>query len=319
MKTLADQSGLTIVELMIAMTIGLLLILIATGLLLSSRAAYVARDQHIQVQETGRYAMEILSRAIRQAGYRNPDTAYLLPYNSAEREPDVVGMDAASLKRSTAGMDVAGASAVVNGSDVLALRFSGDIAIFNCAGFAVPAPASPLVAGEDNGGSIFFVGRDRSGEPELRCKYRSRQGWNADAIARGIESFQVLYGVDVDGDAAVDRYVNASDIEAMDDAMTLRGENAIVRLADRKRRTHWKKVRSVKVSILVRSAQSARYGDATTSYHLFDDAYTDTSDIGVHISEMEIARIERKRIRKVFTQTIQLRNGNAAVVLPGRP
>ena len=90
MKTLADQSGLTIIELMISMTIGLLLILIATGLLLSSRAAYVAQDQHIQVQETGRYAMEILSRAIRQAGYRNPDTAYLLPYNSAEREPDAV-------------------------------------------------------------------------------------------------------------------------------------------------------------------------------------------------------------------------------------
>lgn len=311
MKTLADQNGLTIVELMIAMTIGLILILIATGLLLSSRAAYMAQDQHVQVQETGRYAMEILSRAIRQAGYENPDTAYLLPYNSAGRDPDVVGMDAASIKRSTAGMDVAPASMVVNGSDVLALRFSGDVAVFNCAGVAV--------AGGDDGRSIFFVARDRSGEPELRCKYRSRQGWNADAIARGVESFQVLYGVDVDGDTAVDRYVNASDIEAMDDAMILRGENAVVRLADRKRRTHWKLVRSVTVSILVRSAQSVRYGDSTTRYHLFDDAYTDTRDIGVHISEMDIPRVERKRIRKVFTQTIQLRNGNADAVIPGRP
>ena len=73
------------------------------------------------------------------------------------------------------------------------------------------------------------------------------------------------------------------------------------------------------MSVLVRSVQSARYGEATTRYRLFDDAYTDTSDIGVHISEMDIPRIERKRIRKVFTQTIQLRNGNAAAVLPGRP
>jgi type IV pilus assembly protein PilW len=146
----------------------------------------------------------------------------------------------------------------------------------------------------------------------LRCKYRSARGWNADAIARGIESFQVLYGVDVDGNGVVDRYINASDIEALDDAMTLNGENAIARLADRQSRTHWKKVRAVKVSILVRSAHAARDADAQMTHHLFDAAYQNADDIGVSIAERDMAVTERKRIRKVFTQTIQLRNDGAA-------
>jgi type IV pilus assembly protein PilW len=303
MTTFSRQRGISITELMVAMTIGLFITLLATGLLASNQAAYLAQDQHAQVQETGRYAMEMLARAIRQAGYRNLDAVS----SSADIHPHVTGMDASSLRRTTAGMDTAAASAVVNGSDVLALSYSGDAAMFNCAGLAV------IPSGKDEEAwSMFFVARDRTGEPELRCKYRSARGWNADAIARGIESFQVLYGVDVDGNGVVDRYINASDIEALDDAMTLNGENAIARLADRQSRTHWKKVRAVKVSILVRSAHAARDADAQMTHHLFDAAYQNADDIGVSIAERDMAVTERKRIRKVFTQTIQLRNDGAA-------
>lgn len=300
MKALSDQRGLTITELMVAMTIGLFITLLATGLLLSNQAAYLVQDQHAQVQETGRYAMEMLARAIRHAGYKSLDAVS----STADIHPHVIGMDASSLKRTTAGLDAAASSTVVNGSDVLALSYAGDDAMFNCAGMAVTS-----VAQDEDTWSMFFVAKDRTGEPELRCKYRSRRGWNADAIARGIESFQVLYGVDADGNGVVDRYINARDIVAMDDAIPLNGENAIARLADRQRRTHWKKVRAVKVSILVRSTQAARDDEAKKTYHLFDVAYENTDDIGIRISEQDMPLAERKRIRKVFTQTIQLRNG----------
>lgn len=303
MKAFSHQRGISITELMVAMTIGLFITLLATGLLASNQAAYLAQDQHVQVQETGRYAMEMLARAIRQAGYKNLAAAS----SNADIHPHVIGMDASSLKRTTAGMDAAAASTVVNGSDVLALSYSGDEAMFNCAGLAV------IPGGKDEEAwSMFFVARDRAGEPELRCKYRSRRGWNADAIARGIESFQVLYGIDVDGNGVADRYLNASDIVALDDAMTLNGENAIARLADRQSRTHWKKVRAVKVSILVRSAHAARDGDAQTTHHLFDASYQNAGDIGAMIAEQDMPLTERKRIRKVFTQTIQLRNAGAS-------
>ncbi|RQO33666.1 pilus assembly protein PilW [Herminiimonas sp. KBW02] len=290
-------------ELMVAMTIGLFITLLATGLLASNQAAYLAQDQYAQVQETGRYAMEMLARAIRQAGYKKLDAAS----STTDIHPHVIGMDASSLKRTTAGLDAAASSTVVNGSDVLALSYASDEAMFNCAGMTVTS-----VDKDEDAWSMFFVGRDRTGEPELRCKYRSRRGWNADAIARGIESFQVLYGLDADDNGVVDRYINASDVEAMDDVIPLNGENAIAWLADRQQRTHWKKVRAVKVSILVRSAQAARDEDAKMAYHLFDAAYQNADDIGVHINEQDMPVSERKRIRKVFTQTIQLRNGGAA-------
>ncbi len=309
MRTLFFQSGLTITELMVAMTIGLFITLLATGLLLSSQAAYLAQDQHAQVQETGRYAMEMLARAIRQTGYDKLDA----PANASSTagvHPHVQGIDASSLKRTTEGMDEAASSTVVNGSDVLALSYLGDEAMFNCAGMTAPTSSALDMAGDGNTWNMFFVGRDQTGEPELRCKYRSKRGWSADAIARGIESFQLLYGVDVDGDGMMDRYVNASDIEAMDDAMALNGENAIVRLADRKRRSHWKRVRVIKVSILVRSAQAARDEEAQMTLNLFGDAYQNAHDIGVRINEADIPVAERKRIRKIFTQTIQLRNGD---------
>ena len=48
------------------------------------------------------------------------------------------------------------------------------------------------------GWSIFYVAANGDGEAELRCKYRGASGWGADAIVRGVDSFQVLYGVDTD-------------------------------------------------------------------------------------------------------------------------
>lgn len=303
------ERGLTIVELMIALTLGLFVILAATGLLLSSKTAYLALDQTAQVQETGRYAIEMLSRAIRQAGYENWDGEGIPIRRIPDFSPDITGLDAMSLRRTGAGLAVAASSATVNGSDVLALRFFGDgISITNCAGLLVATAISQQHADEERGWSIFFVARDAGGEPELRCKYRSRTGWSADAIARGVESFQVLYGMDADGDGLLDRFVNADHIDALDDAMLLVGENALTRAADKNRRTHWKRIRSVRVSLLIRSEQVARTDIPRDEYHLFGGVYDRVDDKGTRIHVANLPPAVQKRIRKVFTQTILLRN-----------
>src|SRR5690606_8077392 len=103
------------------------------------------------------------------------------------REAAIAGEDAASL-------GAAGASPV-NGSDVLMLRFmeSADGVMLNCGGFPV---IEPDVDGKYAGQSIFFVGTDSAGEPELRCRYYRNGKAGTDALAPGIESFQVLYGQD---------------------------------------------------------------------------------------------------------------------------
>lgn len=315
----ATQQGLTLIELMIAMALGLFVVLAATGLLLSSKAGYTVQDQIAHIQETGRYATEIIARAARQAGHENWDDATFSSLSAIELSPAILGLDAATLKKTTAGIEHADAKGVVNGSDVLALRFFGDEtaytegAILNCAGLAEAAPSGPD-ADAERGWSIFFVGKDASGEPELRCKYRTKSGWNADAIARGVESFQVLYGIDADADGLPDRYASANAVDALDAQLSLDGENAVVRAADLNRKTHWKKIRAIRIAMLIRGTQAARDDALGARYDLFGALYSDAhaaNDKGVRIEEGALSAAARNRIRKVFEQTIQLRNDAA--------
>lgn len=314
-RYLPVQSGLTLIELMIAMALGLFVLLAATGLLLSSKAGYTVQDQTAHVQESGRYAMEILTRAIRQAGHE--DSRMLPVAMTQEATPNVIGLDAMTLKKTAAGLDGASAKGAVNGSDVLVLRFFGDGTdeqdgtILNCAGLPVAAPDVSDDAESGRGWSIFFVGEDAKGEPELRCKYRTQTGWNADAIVRGVESFQVLYGVDADDDGLPDRFVNADAVDALDGQLPLSGENAVARAMDLQRRTHWKKIRSIRIAILVRGTQPARDDDLSAVYELFGAEYANTyaeRDRGTLVKEGDIPPAERNRLRKIFEQTIQLRN-----------
>lgn len=319
-QALLHQQGLTLIELMIAITLGLFLVLTAIGLLVASKTGYVMQDQQAHIQETGRYAIEILSRAVRQAGYENWHSATMPAQVEAAFSASITGRDAMTLKKTTPELDSLTSTDVVNGSDVLALRFFGDDAdgeegaILNCAGLPVAATSAATGNEQERGWSIFFVAKDSAGEPELRCKYQSKTSWNADAIARGVESFQVLYGLDADGDGVAEQFLNADGLNALDARLLLSGENALARAGDFNRQTHWKKITVIKLGLLVRGSQVARDDALRGEYDLFGAAYGDmhaASDKGSRISESALPAAAKNRIRKVFTHTIQLRNAAA--------
>ncbi|WP_285275951.1 PilW family protein [Halopseudomonas bauzanensis] len=64
------QAGLSLIELMIGIALSLLLILGVTQIFLSSKASYSNNQALSAVQENGRFAIELLSRDIRNAGYK---------------------------------------------------------------------------------------------------------------------------------------------------------------------------------------------------------------------------------------------------------
>ncbi|MBN8430341.1 PilW family protein [Microbulbifer salipaludis] len=64
-----SQKGISLVELMISITIGLILMTGVVQLFLSSRATFSTQQALARVQESGRMAMEFLSEDIRMAGY----------------------------------------------------------------------------------------------------------------------------------------------------------------------------------------------------------------------------------------------------------
>lgn len=298
------QAGLTLIELMLGMMLSLIVLLSLTFFLLGSKANYRLQDQSAQIQETGRYAIDVLSKSIRQAGYMNWNEWHAPVVLADDAEPSILGMDARTLRKTTPALEAV-STGVVNGSDVLALRFFGtnaqpDGAMLNCAGFAAAAPVAGNEAEDQRSWSIFFVARDASGEPELRCKYRTQNGWNADAIARGIESFQVLYGLDIQG-TGTNQLMNADAINQLD-------------AGSQGQASHWKKVRVVRVSLLVSGAQKMREDALIQQHDLFGAAYSDqhgAHDPGVRIVDSGLPAASRNRVRIVFTQTIQLRNASA--------
>jgi len=314
-------TGWTLVEFVIALTLSMLLTLLASGLLLAAASSYRHHNDQQDLNDAGRQALTLLAQAIRQAAYVEWDSA-AAPVGLAEDLPAAVaGLDSRSLSRSSDGISAA-LPAVTHGSDVLALRFagsgtgsgsaaSGDGSSVNCAGFAVATPA----AAEAQGWSIFYVAADAGGEPELRCKYRSASGWGSDALLRGVESFQVLYGVDTDtpADGLPNSYLNATAIHALDAGLALVGATAAERQRDLNRRTYWKRVGSIELALLLRADAATRADTGSRQFALFGAAYADAhaEDQGTRIDEARLPEAQRRRVRVLVGSTIALRNGRS--------
>ncbi|MFS2007501.1 PilW family protein [Duganella sp. CT11-25] len=308
------RGGWSVVEFMIAVALGLLITLLASGLFLASGSNYRNHSENMWLSDGGRYALQSMAQAIRQSATVNWESDGA-PFELNPETPAAIdGRDASSISRASDGIS-APLPPVANGSDVLALRFSGsgggangDGSSLNCAGFGVAAPADA----DARGWSIFYVAADAGGEPELRCKYRGGEGWGADAIVRGVDSFQVLYGVDTDTpmDGVPNTYLNASAVRALDDALALEGATPAELARDRHRKTHWKRVCSVKLALLLHGDSNSRADTVQTRFDLFGPAYSDAhgEDQGVLVQEGQFPQAQRYRARRVFSMTVALRN-----------
>jgi type IV pilus assembly protein PilW len=311
-----NHEGLTIVELMVALTLGMFVILVASAVLLAGKAAYTNADDSARIYETGTYAFGVVGRAINQTSFVNWEKEDGAILTAATDSADIYGFDSRTLSSNSPDIKFT-KSGSVNGSDVLAVRYfgagageNGDGTILNCAGFGVPAAQSNESAEESRGWSIFYVAVDKAGESELRCKYRGKTSWTSESIARGVESFQVLYGIDTDSDGMPNQFISATSLNDLDGRLLLKGDNAFERELYRRRKTNWKNVVSIKVAMLIRGSQIARSDALSKQYDLFGVEYSSASafDLGVAINEENIPASERNRMRKIFQQTFVIRN-----------
>jgi type IV pilus assembly protein PilW len=299
-------------ELLVAITLGLFVALAAGSLFGSGSAAYFAQAQSVEAEEGGRYAVDMIGRALRQAAWVDWEHADFGAVVGNDEPAPLGGLDARSVPKASQGIQDAVASQV-NGSDVLAVRFhgagaapKGDGSVLDCAGFPVHE--------NEEGWSIFYVARSAEGEPELRCKYRGTGGWGADAVIGGVDSFQVLYGIDTDepADGVPNRYVNATAVNALDAALVLNGASAAERDADLRRRTYWKRVASVQYALLLRGARGGAAGSEGAIYDLFGAAYGQNygaADPGTRLREDALAAGALPRERHVYSATVALRGG----------
>ena len=128
-----SQRGFSLIELMIAMTIGLIVLAGVGYLYLESRQAFRSMDNLSRMQESARYALEIMARDIRMAGYRGCASSNVEPKNvlvtptgfAYDFSVPVNGFDATATAWSPAlptGTGGLSGSSILVGTDAITLR-----------------------------------------------------------------------------------------------------------------------------------------------------------------------------------------------------
>ena len=318
----AKQAGLTLLELLVAMTLGLLIVLAAAAALLVSRQGFFAVDAASQLRDNARYAQSIVQRVGVQAGFKNINMLVPPPPEDPANpfEPSVFGINNAKRSTSTAwdAGSTWGTSDAGKNSDILVLRAhvsttTGEVgspsdgSMIDCLGEAPP------VTSELDGGffNILHVQASSAGEPALMCtRAAAGGGFEAQPLVQGVESFQVLYGVDNvfpnsaptgATDSVPDRYLRA-------DQLTVTGNDAATY-------ANWRRVRSLRIGMVLRSQPGSAVDTASQTFYPLGTSRSSASGaIGSAFAHATndpgtvfTPPVDR-RLRQVVTFTVHLRN-----------
>ncbi|MEQ9208586.1 MAG: PilW family protein [Pseudomonadales bacterium] len=186
------QKGLTLIEVMISVTIGLLFLTAAMGYLVTSQQSFRAQDTGTRIQENARFAMDILRRNVRMAGHS-----------------DDLAIAPAYIYREACGNDPCADDTATAQGDRLAV--------------AMVSPDAEDCLGNDLGtethvANVFWV--EVVGDmSSLYCRGWDVEngGWHSASqpLVDGVDQMQVQYGVYNSATDSIDRYLNAAGVEAL--------------------------------------------------------------------------------------------------------
>lgn len=247
------QSGMSLIETMVAMAIGMFLILGAVTVYTQGRASFQTTEGISRTQENMRFAFDVLEPDIRLAGYwgMHNDGVIVDGVVSVSCEGNDVtgwvmnseiGLDArnnitAAKKDNVAdGAFVAAncpssAGGIKTGTDVLEIRHaSGDKQALKAGTVQVQselAKSRIFSNGSKPGGfnkigvnetgtfdyifSTYYIANDSNnmtGVPSLRRKTLDGTTVVDEEVIAGVDNMQIQLGLDTNGDAAADRYVD---------------------------------------------------------------------------------------------------------------
>jgi len=308
-RTARRPQGFSLIELMIAMTIGLILTMIIGQVFINSRQVFSSTDQLGRLQESARYAITSVTRQLRQSTYRS-DPRLITGGAQATRDQifRVAGVPVPSLL----GIDGGTAGAPVSGvADVLTVRYQGagtgtgtgaDGTVQDCAGTRIDAqaPGTFITA-------TYFIKNDpnNNNEPTLYCTLETPPSpctLNATTntcapctsattcfpLVPGVENMQVTYGEDkvafgttsLTPDGSIDRFVDASQV------------------------ANFENVLSVRISLLLRTDDRLANAPNSIAYSM-----SGTTVYGPSVNTTPTISADL-RLRRVFTTTVDLRNRN---------
>lgn len=330
-RSMGSQRGMTLIELLVAMFLGLLVALAAAASLLVSRQGFTAVDASSQLRDDGRYLQSLVQRLGVQAGYR--DTRFATDTTQKPNQslgagtspPSVFGLNNAS-RVSTTTWD-AGTTRTSGqlgfGSDILVLRHqtssatpdsaTSDGTMIDCAGVASTDVPTGL---DDKLVSILHVGISGNGEPSLMCS-RSATGaapYDVQPIISGVENFQVLYGVDGIAPGNTTVPIPATSADSVPDRY-LRADQLTVAGNDLATTANWQRVRSIRIGVVLRGSPGSAIDNAAQTFYplgIAVGAAGGTAGSGLANNTTDPGTVHAPtpdgRLRQVVTFTVHLRN-----------
>lgn len=329
-----NSRGMTLVELMVALAIGLVIALAAVAALTATRRGYATVDAASQLRDNGRFSSDLIQRIAVQTGFKDTYFA-MVPASQADKTNDAAGLIAANITGFNNSIidttDLTNATARTTGSlgygsDILILRYQAaklndgatspaDGSMIDCTGNAVTA--APIDR-NDRVVSVFHVSVGIDGEPTLMCS-RSSTGlapFNSQPIISGVENFQVLYGVDGFGaaDTAGTAFTGALDSVPQ---KYLRADQIVVAGNTSSKATYdnWRRVRSIRIGMVLRGPIGSQQEIVSQTFYPFGLApNSSTGSAGTALSDSTndpgtvFTPAADGRLRQVVTFTIHLRN-----------
>lgn len=323
-KSPLNRRGFSLIELMVAMTLGLIVVGAVGYLYLGSSRSFQVQDNLSRIQENTRYSVEVLSKDIRMAGYMGcQNLASITPAIMANNPPLLNFANALRGYEGGSGWTNPSSITAVSGADVVkiiradgaGISLTGNMGTLN-ANIQINGNPSWFVAGQallisdcqnadlfratnvsSGTGTItiahsesqnssnnlstlygtnadvfaiedttYFIGLNGAGNPSL---YRIPVSGTAEELVENVQDMQIIYGVDSGSDNAADSYVAASAV------------------------TDWRKVVSVRISLLFRSQDNNVTSQPQT--YIFN---------GTTVTPGATDR----RLRQAVTSTIAVRN-----------
>jgi type IV pilus assembly protein PilW len=339
------QKGFGLVELMIAITLGLFLSAAVIQVFVATNSSSRLQDSLAMVQESARFAMRLLGEEVRMSGYMGCSSVgavtvqnIALPSSAVDFSPRTVYVGEDNLNNGNALGAVAGTDAIqvkkaseefiridtttaatasqLNVADNTLGLVQGDYVMvadclnanvfrvsntpektgkgatsyqhasgsYNSSGSLskVYGPDSEIFAFETINYFVRDTGRDTpSGNPVYALYFQQRLAGSggvmsaATEVVEGVEDMQLTYGVDVNGDRAVDEYRSAAAITAAE----------------------WEDVLSVRISLQMVGPEENVVGKSGSA-----DAQTVVDSSGTVIAN------DDGRFRQVFTNVFAIRN-----------
>jgi type IV pilus assembly protein PilW len=323
-----SQSGLTLIELLVALTISTVIAIAAVSALIVSRQGFTAVDASSQLRDNARFANDLIQRLGVQSGYQDVSIITRPKGNDATMAisppPNVAGFSNA-IPSATAPADSYAArpvGAALAGSDVLVLRYQSgetfpgsgvsDSTMIDCAGN--PSPAVPADA-NDRILSVLHVNVDATGEPSLMCTTidPATGNFSTQPVIRGVENFQVLYGADavVPNTAPITPSTNSVP------SAYLRADQMVVAGDPVGTNANWARVRSIRIGMVFRGPpNSAQESTAMTYFPLGQAKASSGGAAGSALASANdpgtaFQPAADSRLRQVATFTVHLRNNQA--------